>query len=118
LTVVQTIREYVARPVRINSGYRSDALNRALGGSSTSQHVHGEAADLSGFDVRALFLTLVRGDLRVPAGQVIVYPERSFMHVALPSQRYPTPTFCVHRPARGLNYHVVTTEDAALRALA
>jgi len=33
-------------PVRISSGYRSPALNRAIGGSNKSQHCKGQALDL------------------------------------------------------------------------
>ena len=33
-------------PIRITSGYRSKALNRAIGGSSKSQHCKGEALDV------------------------------------------------------------------------
>ena len=33
-------------PIRISSGYRSPKLNRAIGGSSRSQHCKGEALDL------------------------------------------------------------------------
>ena len=33
-------------PVKISSGYRSPALNKAVGGSATSQHMKGEAADI------------------------------------------------------------------------
>lgn len=43
--VLDPIREYYARPVYLSSGYRSPALNRAVGGSSKSQHCNGEAAD-------------------------------------------------------------------------
>jgi len=34
-------------PIRVNSGYRSDALNKAIGGALTSQHSFCEAADVS-----------------------------------------------------------------------
>ena len=45
--VFQPIREYLNRPIKVNSGYRSAALNRAIPGSSrTSQHCFGEAIDL------------------------------------------------------------------------
>ena len=43
--VLQPVRDYFARPVTISSGYRSPKLNRAIGGSSPSQHCLGEAAD-------------------------------------------------------------------------
>ena len=44
--VLDPVREEFGLPVRITSGYRSDALNKAVGGSSTSQHSLGEAADI------------------------------------------------------------------------
>ena len=43
--LVQPMRDYLG-PIRITSGYRSPALNRAIGGSSKSQHCKGEALDL------------------------------------------------------------------------
>ena len=33
-------------PIRISSGYRNPELNRAIGGSSKSQHCKGEAVDI------------------------------------------------------------------------
>jgi len=35
-------------PIRVSSGYRSPALNKAIGGAATSQHSKGEALDLQG----------------------------------------------------------------------
>lgn len=43
--VVQKVRDHFG-PTVITSGYRSPALNEAIGGSATSQHSKGEAADL------------------------------------------------------------------------
>ena len=42
--ILQPVRDEFG-PIRINSGYRSPALNKAVGGSKTSQHCNGEAAD-------------------------------------------------------------------------
>ena len=42
--ILQPVREEFG-PFRINSGYRSLALNAKVGGSKTSQHCNGEAAD-------------------------------------------------------------------------
>lgn len=50
----EPIRAKVNAPIRINSGFRSGALNRAIGGSTTSQHSLGEAMDLDLHD-RDLF---------------------------------------------------------------
>jgi len=43
--LVQPMREALG-PIRISSGYRNPALNRAIGGSNKSQHCKGEALDL------------------------------------------------------------------------
>lgn len=44
--VLQPLRNWWGKEVKIGSGYRSLALNRAVGGVSNSQHMKGEAADL------------------------------------------------------------------------
>ena len=44
--IFQPIREEFMCPIFISSGYRSEALNEAIGGSKTSQHSKGEALDL------------------------------------------------------------------------
>jgi zinc D-Ala-D-Ala carboxypeptidase len=43
--VVQKVRDHFG-VTTINSGYRCPELNAAVGGSATSQHCHGEAADI------------------------------------------------------------------------
>jgi hypothetical protein len=43
--VVQKVRDQFGVTV-INSGYRGEALNKAVGGSSKSQHCKGEAVDI------------------------------------------------------------------------
>ena len=44
--VLQPLREAMGQPIKIGSGFRSLALNMAVGGVSNSQHMRGEAADL------------------------------------------------------------------------
>ena len=44
--VFQPIRDNFGVPIYISSGYRSQALNEAIGGSSRSFHSHGMALDL------------------------------------------------------------------------
>jgi len=44
--VFEPIREHFGFPVHLSSGYRSAALNKAVGGASSSQHCKGEAIDI------------------------------------------------------------------------
>lgn len=44
--ILEPIRAHFGRPVRINSGYRSDRVNAAVGSKPSSQHRRGEAADI------------------------------------------------------------------------
>jgi zinc D-Ala-D-Ala carboxypeptidase len=50
----EPIREHLGQPIRVNSGYRSPAVNKRIGGALTSQHSLGEAIDLDLHD-RDLF---------------------------------------------------------------
>lgn len=45
--VLEPVRAHYERPVIVTSGYRSPAVNSAVGGSGTSQHSQGEAADFT-----------------------------------------------------------------------
>jgi hypothetical protein len=45
IQVLQPVRDHFGR-VTISSGYRSPELNKKIGGSTTSQHCKGEAADI------------------------------------------------------------------------
>jgi zinc D-Ala-D-Ala carboxypeptidase len=55
INVFEPLRAHVGHAIKINSGYRSAALNKAIPGSSTtSQHCFGEAGDLDLHD-RDLF---------------------------------------------------------------
>ena len=54
---LEAARERVGYPLIITSGYRSKQLNKAVGGSPTSQHMVGQAADfvVAGFDAYTVF---------------------------------------------------------------
>lgn len=41
------VREMWGKPIGVNSGYRSAELNRAVAGAKNSQHLRGEAADIT-----------------------------------------------------------------------
>ena len=44
--VLEPLRVAMKEPIKIGSGFRSQALNKAVGGVYTSQHLKGQAADL------------------------------------------------------------------------
>jgi len=44
--VFEPLRAYAGGPIKINSFFRSPELNKAIGGSSKSQHCKGQAIDL------------------------------------------------------------------------
>ncbi len=44
--VFEPLRKHVGGPIKINSFYRGPELNKAIGGSSKSQHCHGQAIDI------------------------------------------------------------------------
>ena len=54
--ILDPLRERYGKPIRVNSGYRSPILNKAVGGKPTSQHLRGEAADITGGTVEELSL--------------------------------------------------------------
>lgn len=44
--VLQPIRDHYGKGVKVNSGYRSPEVNASVGGSRTSDHCKGQAADI------------------------------------------------------------------------
>ena len=44
--VLQPVRDHFGKGVKVNSGYRSPESNAAVGGSRTSDHCKGQAADI------------------------------------------------------------------------
>lgn len=45
-SILQPLRDKIGHSIRVNSGYRSEKLNNAIGGSKTSEHSFGKAADI------------------------------------------------------------------------
>ena len=46
IPIIQKFREFVNKPVPINSAYRTESYNKQVGGSSGSYHVKGQALDI------------------------------------------------------------------------
>lgn len=82
---LQPIRDHYGVPVIVTSGYRSDALNEAVGGSGTSLHRRGLAADIDvmGVDDREVFDDIRAGELDIDFEELIYYPQRNRLHIAI-----------------------------------
>ena len=81
--VLDPLREAWGGPIRVNSGYRSPALNKAVGGTPGSQHQRGEAADItvgSPAGNRRLLALIKRLDL--PVDQCIDEKGCRWIHVS------------------------------------
>ena len=57
VSVLQPVRDYFQKPMIISSGFRCAELNTKIGGSITSQHVQGQAADIEVLEVGNLELS-------------------------------------------------------------
>lgn len=81
--VLDPLREAWGRPIYVSSGYRCPALNRAVGGASSSQHKKGLAADISTGTTegnRALWDLVLR--LGLPFDQMIDEKGWQWLHVS------------------------------------
>ena len=81
--VLDPLREAWGGPIRVNSGYRCPELNKAVGGTPSSQHQHGEAADItvgSRSANRRLLALIKRLDL--PVDQCIDEKGFRWIHVS------------------------------------
>ena len=81
--VLDPLRDAWGGPIRVNSGYRCPELNKAVGGTPSSQHQHGEAADItvgSRSANRRLLALIKRLDL--PVDQCIDEKGCRWIHVS------------------------------------
>jgi hypothetical protein len=82
--LLDQVRERWGKPIRVNSGFRSISVNLAVGGATTSQHLKGEAADITGgspAENRRLFEMLANGGYVFD--QLIDEKNYSWVHVSL-----------------------------------
>ena len=83
--VLEPLREQVKEPVIISSGYRCPALNKAVGGTNTSQHMKGEACDIYMEDktkLRKWFAILLDGDFDQLIFERNRRTDRCWIHVS------------------------------------
>lgn len=71
-TLLEPVRAHFGKPVIVHSGFRCKALNTAIKGSKTSQHMLGQAADfhVAGLELEPVWTWIAQSGL--PFGQCIL----------------------------------------------
>ena len=81
--VLDPLREAYGKPIRVNSGFRWEKLNKKVGGSKTSDHLHGMAADITaGIPKENKRLFYLIQELGLPFKQLIDEKGFSWVHVS------------------------------------
>ena len=82
--ILQIIRDEYGR-IKVDSWFRSLRVNRKVGGSSTSQHLEGQAADIIPEEADFIFVyKWIVEKSGIDFGQCIIYPAKGFIHISLP----------------------------------
>lgn len=88
--VLDPLREMYGKPIYVNSGYRSEALNKAVGGSKTSQHLCMGTSAAADIDTRTregnieLFNLIAKN---LSFDQLIDEKDYSWIHVSFDPKR-------------------------------
>ena len=89
IEILQPIRDALGKPIKVNSAFRSEKVNKAVGGVPSSQHRLGEAADLTlgskekNKELFELISKMIK-DKKLTVGQLINEYGYSWIHVSLP----------------------------------
>lgn len=93
--ILQPVRDKFGKSIFVTSGYRCPELNKALKGSSTSQHRFGEAADIvtkeNDREHNKELFNLIKEmieDGNITVGQLINEYNYDWIHVSLPTEKH------------------------------
>ncbi len=78
--VLNPIREFMNEPIYVNSGYRCPLLNKAVGGVAGSQHILGQAADITTKSRKNDLIMERYIEENLTFDQMIVY--KNFIHIS------------------------------------
>lgn len=84
LNVLDPLRSAMGRPIIITSGYRSQRVNELVGGSKTSQHLLGKAADIhvQGYTPQQMDMVYRTIQMYYDFDQLIFYPSKNIIHIS------------------------------------
>lgn len=82
--VLDPLRAMMGLPIIITSGYRSQRVNELVGGSKTSQHLTGKAADIhiQGYTPQQMEMVYRTIQMYYDFDQLIFYPSKTLFILA------------------------------------
>jgi hypothetical protein len=112
--ILQPLRDALGVPIVVSSGYRSAALNQAVGGARDSQHMQGEAADITSpaMSTEELFTRVLELDL--PFDQLIYEGGRQavWVHVSFREAQRQEILRATFPATGGVHYAMLTRSEA------
>lgn len=82
--VLQPLRDKLAKPIIIASGFRNAEVNKLVGGAPNSQHLKGQAADLvvNGMTPQELFTFIINSESHISYDQAIWEKDKNCVHIS------------------------------------
>ena len=92
--LLEPARSLLAVPLHVNSGYRSLAVNEAVGGATNSAHMNGCAADIVpiGMGLQQAFATIKASDLDFDQ---LIFECGAWLHLSIAEVDQPTRKECL-----------------------
>ena len=84
-TILQPLRDKLGKPVNVTSGYRSQEVNKRVGGEALSAHLTGRAADIYVAGMTPYQLAKFIQDSGLPYDKVIQEPSWVHVQIAKPN---------------------------------
>ncbi len=113
--VLQPLRGFMGCPIRVSSGYRSPRLNKAIGGSKTSDHMKGMAADIhnsNGSDIDLAKVIIHHG---IPFKQMIIefgtMANPRWIHISYDENNNKRQILRAYKQGRSTRYRTLTEKD-------
>lgn len=83
VNLLQILREYIDEPIYITSGYRNKEKNKQVGGVENSQHMTGEAADITcSMQNMRNIVNYLDGEDAPVFDQCIFYRKKGYIHIS------------------------------------
>ena len=82
---LEKVRTVFDRPIHINSAFRSQEVNKAIGGQKNSQHCKGQAADIriAGLTPDQIVRNIIASGLEYDQ---VIREFNSWVHISIPAQ--------------------------------